>query len=132
MAVPRLFLPTELHSWLPFGYFSAINDPKSDKLYNGMRSFPCCLKCSNPQNECRSKKFPCLTDHHNEIIMATKQNLTILKAVKAQFFKFTTAHPGTWVGEGCYIILGTMLQGCNEKLKTALPRQESTVYISSA
>lgn len=26
VAVPRLFLPTELHSWLPFGYFSAIND----------------------------------------------------------------------------------------------------------
>ena len=60
------------------------------------------------------------------------KNLTILNAVKAQFFKFTTAHPGTWVGEGCYVILGTMLQGCNEKLKTALPRQESTVYISSA
>lgn len=78
------------------------------------------------------KEISLLTDHQNEIIMATKQNLTILKAVKAQFFKFTTAHPGTWVGEGCYVILGTMLQGCNEKLKTALPRQESTVYISSA
>ena len=78
------------------------------------------------------KEISLLTDHQNEITMATKQNLTILKAVKAQFFKFTTAHLGTWVGEGCYVILVTMLQGCNEKLKTALPRQESTVYISSA
>lgn len=26
VAVPRLFVPTELHSWLPFGYFSALND----------------------------------------------------------------------------------------------------------
>ena len=26
VAVPRLFLPTELHLWLPFGYLSAISE----------------------------------------------------------------------------------------------------------
>ena len=71
VAVPRLFLTTELHSWLPFGYFSAIND-RSLTSSTAAGAVFLVVKCTNPQNVRRLKKFPCLTDHHNERIMATK------------------------------------------------------------
>lgn len=42
---------------------------------------------------------------------------------------FTAAVFWEVVGEGCYVILATTLQGCNEKLKEVFPRQEMLLGI---